>query len=72
MNKLQITASADVTFIPDATGHQAGAEHQHESMGDLENIVDFDGPDDPKDPLKWSSRYKWSMVILISVLSLIV
>ena len=35
-------------------------------------IVDFDGPDDIKDPLNWSSRYKWSMVILISVLSLIV
>ncbi|KAF2831051.1 MFS general substrate transporter [Ophiobolus disseminans] len=36
------------------------------------DIVDFDGPHDTEDPLNWSSRYKWSMVILISVLSLIV
>jgi hypothetical protein len=39
---------------------------------DSAHIVDFDGPDDPADPLNWSSKYKWSMVVLISVLSLIV
>lgn len=37
-----------------------------------ENIVDFDGPNDPEDPLNWSPIYKWSMVALISVLSLVV
>lgn len=36
------------------------------------NIVDFDGLDDPKDPVNWSNPYKWSMVVLISLLSLIV
>jgi hypothetical protein len=46
-------------------------EH-HVAQDDASNIVDFDGPDDPKDPLNWSTRYKWSMVILISLLSLIV
>lgn len=35
-------------------------------------VVDFDGPDDPADPLNWSVAYKWSMVILISILSLMV
>ncbi|KAF2659360.1 MFS general substrate transporter [Lophiostoma macrostomum CBS 122681] len=36
------------------------------------DIVDFDGPDDRQNPQNWSSVYKWSIVILISVLSLIV
>lgn len=46
-------------------------EH-HVPPDDSSNIVDFDGPDDSRDPLNWSNRYKWSMVILISLLSLIV
>lgn len=33
-------------------------------------IIDFDGPDDPSDPLNWSPMYKWSIVIIISLLSL--
>lgn len=36
------------------------------------NIIDFEGPDDPSDPLNWSKLYKWSIVALISLLSLIV
>lgn len=37
-----------------------------------DNIIDFEGPDDPSNPMNWSALYKWSMVILISILSLIV
>lgn len=36
------------------------------------SVVDFDGVDDPADPLNWSPTYKWSLVTLISFLSLIV
>lgn len=36
------------------------------------NIVDFDGPGDRQDPLNWPPAYKWSMVTLISLLSLVV
>lgn len=37
-----------------------------------QNLVDFVSPQDPEDPLNWSSAYKWSVVILISVMSLVV
>jgi hypothetical protein len=65
---LPVDAAAvlDAMDIPDATsGDHVGPDHGS-------YIVNFDGPDDPTDPLNWSSRYKWSMVVLISVLSLIV
>ncbi len=37
-----------------------------------EHVVDFDSPDDPENPLNWSSQYKWSVVMLISIMSLVV
>ncbi|KAF2800436.1 fluconazole resistance protein 1 [Melanomma pulvis-pyrius CBS 109.77] len=38
----------------------------------VESVVDFEGPDDPADPYNWSPLYKWTLVILISFLSLVV
>ena len=34
-------------------------------------LVDFDGPDDPANPLNWSRGYKWAIVILLSSVNLI-
>ena len=36
------------------------------------NLVDFDGPDDPMNPLNWSLTYKWGVVWLLSIMTLIV
>ena len=36
------------------------------------NIVDFDGPDDPLNPINWSRTYKWTLVVLISFMSCVV
>lgn len=33
------------------------------------NIVDFDGPDDPENPLNWTFYKKWGMVLLISAIT---
>ena len=41
-------------------------------VGDTENTVDFDNAEDPADPLNWSSLYKWFLVLLISLMSLVV
>ena len=30
------------------------------------NIVDWDGPDDPQNPINWSSKLKWGNVAVIS------
>lgn len=63
---LQVNATAEVKYIPEvelATNVVADDDTQ---------IIEFDGDDDPEDPLNWSRFYKWSMVILISSLSLVV
>lgn len=33
------------------------------------NIIDFDGPDDPDNPMNWHSSKKWGMVALISAIT---
>jgi hypothetical protein len=37
-----------------------------------EYVIEFEGPKEPHNPLNWSALYKWSIVILISVMSLVV
>ena len=39
---------------------------------DAEHVVDFDGADDPANPLNWSRIYKWGILALISVMSFVV
>ena len=34
-------------------------------------VVDFDGSDDPSNPLNWSNHYKWALVILLSTVNII-
>ena len=34
-------------------------------------LVDFDGLDDPTNPLNWSRTYKWAIVILLSSVNLV-
>jgi hypothetical protein len=50
------------------------ARHEESNTTRLseEDVVDFDGLSDTEDPLNWSGWYKWSIVCLISILSLIV
>lgn len=43
-------------------------EPQEETETDP-NIVDFDGPDDPENPLNWSTKKKWGMVTLVSAIT---
>ncbi|KAL2435320.1 hypothetical protein ABEF94_014931 [Exophiala dermatitidis] len=33
------------------------------------NVVDWDGPDDPENPLNWSPRRKWSNILLLAVMT---
>lgn len=35
-------------------------------------IVDFDGPEDPLNPQNWSFARKWTIVILVSLMALMV
>ena len=47
-------------------------DEAEKSIHDGENLVDFDGSEDPLDPVNWSPVYKWFIVFLISVMSLVV
>lgn len=70
---------------PSSSSHTTGDEKHDSEKGhgnvvyesslsnvSVDSVVDFDGVDDPTDPLNWSPMYKWSLVTLISFLSLIV
>ena len=35
------------------------------------NIVDWDGPDDPENPLNWSAGKKWANIAVLSALTLL-
>lgn len=35
------------------------------------DIVDWDGPDDPKNPLNWPAKKKWTMILHLSYLTII-
>lgn len=41
---------------------EAPASHQN-------NIVDWNSPDDPENPQNWSGRKKWTIIILVSVVT---
>lgn len=35
------------------------------------NVVDFDGPDDPENPMNWSSAKKTTAIVIISLMTLL-
>lgn len=35
------------------------------------NIVDFDGPDDPDNPLNWSTTRKMTSILIVSLTALL-
>lgn len=36
---------------------------------DENNMVSWDGPDDPENPINWSDRSRWGHVALVSALT---
>lgn len=35
------------------------------------DVVDWDGPDDPENPLNWPKKKKWSMLGTLSVMTIL-
>lgn len=66
MMALQTNAEAEVKYVPEVD------LVANVVAGDDVRIIDFDSDDNPEDPLNWTQFYKWSMVILISFMSLVV
>ncbi|OGM39470.1 MFS multidrug transporter [Aspergillus bombycis] len=44
-------------------------EAGEQSQDELDNLVHWDGPDDPRNPMNWSDARKWLIIGLISVSS---
>lgn len=53
--------------ISSAADDPEAAENTNKSVD--RECIDFDGPDDPDDPLNWSGRKKFSIVINVALLS---
>ena len=34
------------------------------------NLVEYDGPNDPQNPKNWSGAYKWTLMMILSGMSL--
>ena len=55
-------------FSAEATNKNRDGEEPEASESD---IVDWDGPDDPENPMNWSDSKKWLNIAVLSGLSLI-
>ncbi|KAI2476061.1 AraJ Arabinose efflux permease [Pyrenophora tritici-repentis] len=56
---------------PDSVSCTDQDEREDELQNDP-NIVDFDGPNDPEDPMNWKASKKWSMVAIVSAITFLV
>ncbi len=46
-------------------------EKSAEMAGKDPNVVDFDGPNDPENPLNWSSAKKTTAIAIVSAMTLL-
>lgn len=51
-------------------GKDAGFETTDDEIRDP-NVVSWDGPNDPENPMNWTDRKKWTSIAVLSVMTLI-
>lgn len=66
--ELSLAMEKDIEKGGDA-GSISSVDEPHEHIEHNPNIVDFDGPDDPENPLNWSYKKKWGMIVLVSAIT---
>lgn len=63
------TNSDERTLAGDSSrGEEAAVEAEAEQDPD---IVDWDGPDDPENPLNWPARKKWTLILILAAVTLV-
>ena len=68
---------AEDTSGPDGAGSEteadleAGTGIERAKTETDPNVVDWDGPDDPENPMNWSDKKKWLNIATLSVLTLV-
>jgi len=52
-------------------GEKLGEELQDRGSRQLEDpeVVDWDGPDDPSNPMNWSSKKKWANICVLAAIN---
>lgn len=58
--------SEPVTRDGPSSGEKKGEEEERDP-----NLVTWDGPDDPENPMNWTMRKKWFNVAVLSILTII-
>jgi hypothetical protein len=53
------------------TAHQNDKKESENAQNNDPNAVGWDGPDDPKNPMNWSSARKWSNIGALSLMTLL-
>lgn len=73
----------NLTWTSDSSETRRYSHPGHEASGDLEksaheesthaedttNLVDWDGPKDPKNPINWTILHKWIIISLVSAIT---
>lgn len=63
-----LTTTADLS-VEAPSSAQLSIDVENVSTSNQDNIVDWDGPQDPQNPQNWSSAKKWTIIILISAIT---
>ena len=64
---------AIITVVEEEDGSKAPLSTvTSQDQGSDTFLIDFDGDLDPSNPVNWSASYKWSLIVLISLMTMIV
>ena len=67
-----LTTADDTTSLEKGLGVEDGPSNNNASVNDADpNMVDWDGPNDPENPMNWPESRKWIAVATVSVMSLV-
>ncbi|WEW54737.1 hypothetical protein PRK78_000162 [Emydomyces testavorans] len=70
----EIAADVEVGPDPQASSgdtiaQQATTQVPLQSAVEKSNIIDWDGPKDPKNPMNWSSVRRWTTILIVSIVT---
>lgn len=68
-NEKDVKTSASEKDVEKGVSPASSSIHDGNDTDVDPNIVDFDGTDDPQNPMNWRSSKKWGMVALISAIT---
>jgi multidrug resistance protein len=65
----QVSCSKDLEKCGDIPSSESTANVSLAEDNPDPNIIDWDSPDDPENPLNWSFRLRWTLIILVSAIT---